>query len=753
MGKKPHGHWKDWSVVETRLQELIATHGRFPTYAEMGNALVGGIASYHGGMPAVRQRMGFSSDSKPYGYWTDPENVQRELDAKIAELGRFPTNGEMSSSLSTAVRDHFGDIHALRERMGFVSGQKPEGYWKKLAHVEKEIDALFSQYGRFPKSSEIPSSVRMAIQRYHGGVAVIQKRYGETPLERKPVGHWQDWSNVTAALKVQTVELGRFPSGREIPSGLRTALNDYHGGLAAVREKMGYPSGQKPKGHWQDWNNVKAALGAKIEEFGRFPTGSEMGGSLASAIQKNFGGFIAVRERMGVASSRKPNGHWKKWEHIEAAVEQLIEQHGRFPKGSEMDGSLKSGIQVHHGGIAAVKFRMGHGPAPVVDRKPSGYWQNWENFERELDAAIAHFGHFPSHSELRMFNSSLGSAFGYFGGIAAVCERKGLTPLPERGLVGTWQDWNYVEGVLGGLISKLGHFPTGSEMGGALASAIRRHYGGIAAVRERMGFVDGKKPPGYWKDWDNVREELGAVLEEFGFFPTDSQLRAKGYSSLARAIYGSCFGGVYAVREKMGYPSGQRPSGYWQDWSHVESGLSTLIKKLGRFPKSKEVPSDLLSGIQSHHGGFSAVREKMGYGDSAPQKPNGYWQDLNNVRKELDGLIDKLGHFPSFSELQNYSRALSRALSAYHGGFREVQKLYGILPSKAPLGHWKKWGNVECELGALIEELGYFPTGREIPSGLLGGIESHHGGLLAVKARMGYGDELVALEELVEVLG
>ena len=61
-----------------------------------------------------------------------------------------------------------------------------------------------------------------------------------------------------------------------------------------------------------------------------------------------------------------------------------------------------------------------------------------------------------------------------------------------------------------------------------------------------------RKPHGYWKEWSNVENEIAVLVEEFGDFPTTSQLRTGG-SSLRLAIKN--FGGLESVKQKMGYGS------------------------------------------------------------------------------------------------------------------------------------------------------------------------------------------------------
>ncbi len=99
-------------------------------------------------------------------------------------------------------------------------------------------------------------------------------------------------------------------------------------------------------------------------------------------------------------------------------------------------------------------------------------------------------------------------------------------------------------------------------------------------------------------------------------------------------------------------------------------------------------------------------------------------------------------------------------------GFMKLLRRNGwvdaVLPSpkkkrSRPNGFLRDFAHVEVALKEIIDQCGgVFPTTnqlKELDYGLQQALFKYHGGLVAVKARMGYSDELAALEELVEVLG
>jgi hypothetical protein len=81
-----------------------------------------------------------------------------------------------------------------------------------------------------------------------------------------------------------------------------------------------------------------------------------------------------------------------------------------------------------------------------------------------------------------------------------------------------------------------------------------------------------------------------------------------------------------------------------------------------------------------HHGGVRSVREKMGY--EANQKEDGYWKNWENVERELNEVIEEVGHFPSYRELISLGRSdLGNGLK-HHGGFRSVRDRLGGVSSE-----------------------------------------------------------------------
>ena len=91
-----------------------------------------------------------------------------------------------------------------------------------------------------------------------------------------------------------------------------------------------------------------------------------------------------------------------------------------------------------------------------------------------------------------------------------------------------------------------------------IVSGISKYHSGIKAVTAALGLIPGNNPPSvkpiaYWLEWGNVEAEMPAVSKACGAagqMPTDMQLQANGYTSLANAIT-KHYGGMYKFAEQL----------------------------------------------------------------------------------------------------------------------------------------------------------------------------------------------------------
>ncbi len=335
-----------------------------------------------------------------------------------------------------------------------------------------------------------------------------------------------------------------------------------------------------------------------------------------------------------------------------------------------------------------------------------------------------------------------------------------------------WPKWENAKKELEEAIKENnGEFPSQrrlDEMGrSSLARAIAEYHGKFSEVRERMGYEGGRKVDGYWKEWDNVEDELRkAIKENNGEFPSQRRLNEMIRSSLARAI-AEYHGGFPAVRGRIGYELIKKPHKYWKKWENVEKELKKAIKENnGEFPSQKKLEEmrrgGLAHAITTYHGKFSEVRGRMGYGKR--KKVDGYWKKWENVEKELKKAIEENnGEFPSQRRLDEMGRGgLASAIIRYHDGFPVVRKKIGYELKEKPRMYWPKWENVNRELEEAIKENnGEFPSQTRLygmgRSSLARAITKYHGGFPVVREHIGYNEQMRIklareLEDIVRAL-
>ncbi|MEK7620544.1 MAG: hypothetical protein AAB413_04900 [Patescibacteria group bacterium] len=383
-------------------------------------------------------------------------------------------------------------------------------------------------------------------------------------MSRKPPGYWDDWKNVEEALRPVITRLGRFPTMPEFRelglSGLLDALSRSHGGTPVVRDRLGLAPAKYPEGFYKEWMNIVHQMEEAKALLGHFPSTPEMRQlgfpTLADGIRRYHGGLKAVREKLGAEEKKAPNGSLKSWPYVKEQLEVAREELGHFPTQAELSElgmpSISVAVSSYHGGFATVREKMGE----ELERRPNGYWESWENVEKGLRALMDALGRFPKRDDFRARNMT------------------------------------------------------------GLQQSMQRNFGGVPACRRRLGIMTGRKSNGYYHDWKNVVAVLLPIIEELGRFPLGPELETRGHRDLLAAIERT-HGGLRAVAEKMGHELAKKPDGHWRVWENVEQELRRLFQKLGRPPTKEDFKAEKLGSvsiaISKYHGGYDAVRKRLGW--------------------------------------------------------------------------------------------------------------------------------------------
>jgi hypothetical protein len=136
------------------------------------------------------------------------------------------------------------------------------------------------------------------------------------------------------------------------------------------------------------------------------------------------------------------------------------------------------------------------------------------------------------------------------------------------------------------------------------------------------------RPWGYWKDWDNVRQEVAQIIDRFGTVPSCRILEIKGYSGFVKAIR-QHWGSVERVRRALGVSDGRRADGAWNPghWTETafEEVIEEIIKRYGNIPPKDTLMLDgypsTVDKLIRGHGGYEMLRYLHGLPEWEPIYP------------------------------------------------------------------------------------------------------------------------------------
>lgn len=235
--------------------------------------------------------------------------------------------------------------------------------------------------------------------------------------------------------------------------------------------------------------------------------------------------------------------------------------------------------------------------------------------------------------------------------LVQLAQQQSLRETHERKPSGYWKDFNNLKReiiLLNERRRKIGAMPTATELKDIdrqdILRAICKYHGGFQTVAEKLKLSFNKRSSGYWHDFSNVEHQLLTFIEHQGtrgVIPTKEDLTRAGESSLAVAIY--MHGGFPAVAQKlrlrMSYERKSR--GYWKNPDNLRAEIASVAEQLGNpgvLPTHEELTqigrTDLNSAI-SDNGGWTSVARKLGFSYSRQyNNPNDYFLKETKEQQE-----------------------------------------------------------------------------------------------------------------------
>ncbi|NEQ21077.1 MAG: hypothetical protein F6K28_17995 [Microcoleus sp. SIO2G3] len=202
-----------------------------------------------------------------------------------------------------------------------------------------------------------------------------------------------------------------------------------------------------------------------------------------------------------------------------------------------------------------------------------------------------------------------------------------------------------------------------------------------------------RKPDGYWKNFENVEREileLNVLRGQIGIMPKARELKQLGRGDLMKAI-SKHHGGYQSVAERMGLDCGKKRHRYWYDFANVEAELKTFIERQGTpgvMPTKTELEEagkGSLANALGLHGGVIKVAERLNLKLGYDRRPQGYWDNPDNLRREIESVALQLGTpgvLPTHEELKLAQRSDLICAISRNGGWPSVARRLGFAYSK-----------------------------------------------------------------------
>lgn len=376
-------------------------------------------------------------------------------------------------------------------------------------------------------------------------------------------------------------------------------------------------------------------------------------------------------------------------------------------------------------------------------RKKRNFWYDFENVRKILEPSIVD-GILPSTNVLKQSGEGqqlVKSIIAHHGGMEAVAKRLGCKTRQSEIL---WTE-NELRDELLKFSIELGHFPKQKHFREHkridLEQAINHSNKNIHDWAIELGYEPSQKPKGYWKDFNNLRNEIERIIVN-DKFPTLDMIENNIGFNAKRAIY-HYHGNIAEVAAKMGYD----PPNFFvtTDGHYVQSGNEYLVDEF-LFAR----------GIQHEVGGLIAP-EKSQYrfdfkiGDYFVEiwgyeknRNDGICGEYNKKRALKEEVYTKLGLNLINIESEDFQLPADQLEKRLEELFAHIQldnqqKQFDI---KNVIKHAYYWSEdrVLAELKVILIDLGKVPSWKELREagrGDLADAVKRYGGFIKFKTLLG----------------
>lgn len=505
----------------------------------------------------------------------------------------------------------------------------------------------------------------------------------------------------------------------------------------------------------QVWDREKILVEAKvmIEKYGDLPGATKLKKynrlDFWNAVRRYYPGKMTqLRIDLDKPLSQRPFGYWTKKQLI-SETKRIIKAEGKFPSQKRLTElgftTISIYAQKYFGGLRELAIECG------IDEKELwtkfGYWKDINHVIQEIGPVIEDLGRFPTTTDLRVNKNRkfLSAISTYHGGLRNVRKIMGYIKKSPIAKDGHYCD-SFSEVIVDDFlfINKISHkrniqfdfheikcrpdFVLDNMLLIEVLMAdyrIKGHQGRYKQYVERYL----RKKIAYNKNGLEVIEVFQDELNDKNKFDEKFNYIAEKANAVRPFILKDYTNIIFFDKKSPGY---------WLNPDNLKKEIFPLINKYGKLPSIKELRqigrNDIEGAIVNNYRSYRNVAKAIGIEYDNLIKPQRYWQNIDNIKEELEPIIKKYGFIPSRAELMRIGkRGIVAAIDTYKGSLKSIAKSLGVeyLPAKKTNGHWLTNENIKNELQKITTQLGKFPTAADLRKyklhGLLKGILINYG--------------------------
>ncbi|MBS3093374.1 hypothetical protein J4456_02205 [Candidatus Pacearchaeota archaeon] len=452
---------------------------------------------------------------RPMGYWQNKKNIEREAKTVIKKykLNRFSSEELKkygSPSLMKAIFEQYNGIEEFREVLGLQGKLDRTRKWNPK-NIETEARRIMNDNNL----EQLPNSTVLRQKGYDYFVAAIATKYpGQRYGLLKALGEevispreWEKYDFVLEQAKkyIQENQVNILPGYRALVnagnSKLASAIAKLPGGFRKLRIILGQ---EKIMDRKEDLQNLDFMINKAYKIMKKFgmkvlPSSTTLCkeglSGFCYGIRKYHEGMNHFRELLDQEILKHEAGTWDNEDYCLERARHVITGHGMktLPSFDRLRNlgysSLASAIGKFSGGYKEFRKRLGYNPNLEFQRK-------WGDLDIVIAAAKKIIKEYnleklPAHRTLiKMGYAGLATGISTLHSFRVV--RLALGEIKPKAMRGSLQNWKSFEKRLQSLIDRLEHFPSSTEFRefgeSSLCYAIYNNFGGVNAVKTRMGY-------------------------------------------------------------------------------------------------------------------------------------------------------------------------------------------------------------------------------------------------------------------------